>query len=269
MFDNLFDVFMSPDEGAGAGVTTDPNAGGQAAGAGEGTQTEPNQQQSQQQQVTTFDPTKHMTKEEASRAIQQRVNDLNQRYGRKATIVDKLAQATGWTEDMIDVYLDQVASGVGGAPQQQQQQAHQIDPALLQTQALAKNAAQATLETRRMVEEQAIKTNPLYADFEQVKDQVRQYADQTGLSLEQAYWAVNGASRAKAIQQEAEQRALANVNRNRGLGAEGDGAAEFSKLGLSAEEIAFAQATGTDPKRFAALKNATDLDSYRKLKQQK
>jgi hypothetical protein len=259
MFDWMFAPFFSPDDGAaGDGVTPEvtPSPGGSGepnlAGIGQ-----------QQQTQVMFDPTKHVTKEEASRAVQSRVNELSSRakqYEAYAKVVQKLAQKTGMDVSQIEQYIDGYGAG-GGATQP--------DPVVLQAQQTALTAGRVALETRRMLEEQALKTDPTYADFDQVKDQVREFADRTGMTLSEAYWAVNGANRAKAIQQEAEQRALANIQKRQGLGAEGDGGADLKSLGLSAEQVQFAKMAGMDPKHFAEMKQVRGLDEYRALKAKK
>lgn len=199
-------------------------------------------------------PDGYIPKEVAEKHISSRVNELNQKYRPYREVVEELQQVTGMTLDQIRAYIRQYSQQANVNPN--------VDPQLAETQRLAHTAGQTALETRRMVEEQILKQNPLYSDYDLVKDKVVEYADRYGLSLEQAYWAVNGANRAANIQKEVEQRTLARIKERDGLGAEGDGAAEYKKLGLSAEEIQFAKASGMTPEEYAKMKNIKTLDEF-------
>lgn len=206
-----------------------------------------------------FDPEKYISRDEAGKATSARINELKRKYEPYEQMVKRLQAASGMTLDQIDAYLNQQTGG--GAPS-----GNYPDPRYVQQANTAQAAAKLSLETRRMVEEQTMSRNPLYSDYDQVKDEVREVADNLGIELEKAYWVVNGQNRTKSLEKDIEKRVLANINKKRGLGAEGDGAVlEHKKLGLTAEEVQFAQKAGMDPKEYAALKGVVSLEQYEKL----
>lgn len=250
--------FYSPDDVAGTGVTGTQTATGSDQNVTGGQQSQGTQMTpGQQTQQSIFDPERHTTKEEASKAVKSRVDELNGKFKPYVEVVNRLMQKTGMTPEAIMQFVE----GYGAQTQQ-----HQVDPAVEQLRNTALTSAKVAFDTRRMVEEQELKSDANYADYEQVKDQVREYADQLGIPLKQAYWAVNGQTKVEAAKKEAAQRALEEARKRGGLGAESDSHAEFQQLGITPEQAAFYQAVGMDPKKAAALKRVNNLTDYRSLK---
>lgn len=153
-----------------------------------------------------------------------------------------------------------------------------VDPAIAQQmaaiQAQTLQAQQGLLDTRLDVEEARLgaqlEKDGLAQDWSEIRDDVRDFARKTGLGLEQALYAVAGPKLLQKIRSNTEAATLARVRERAGRGVESaEGGGGLEKLGLSAEELAFARETGFDPKEYAALKNTSDLDSYLKLKSRK
>lgn len=157
-------------------------------------------------------------------------------------------------------------------------EAQGLDPAIAQRlahqQAMEQKNSQTMADMRLDIEETKLESKfekkGLLQDFEEHKDEARDLARATGMPLERAYLAVRGDEVLTRVEKDTEQRVLNRAKERAGRGVESaEGGGEIEKLGLSAEELAFARGSGFDPKEYAALKNATDLDSYNKLKTRK
>lgn len=210
------------------------------------------------------------SKAQMSKIVSDRVNKLNT-Y--KKT-VESMSKLTGMSEQQIIDYIGQqqgnvnAASHLQGQPQPShvQQQPQQNDYA---TQ-MAIAAGRVAIEAKRQIELSSLQSNPIYSDLfsdTELKENVMQVADAAGISVKDAYWQLHGEAKATSIQKDTEQRVLANVKARSGLGAESDLSTteELQKLNLTAEEIAFAQKSGMDVKRYAALKGVHTLDDYERL----
>lgn len=214
-------------------------------------------------------------KQSASRAIQAEKAKLKQKYegqiNQYRSVVDRLTKVTGLTPEQLAQRLDAFTQ------QQQAQQAQQsgLDPQVYQHLNGMANVLQATraetLKLQRELEKSKLMANPTYADFADVEEDVTEYADRFGVSLEQAYWAVNGSKRAEQIAREAEQRAIANRENTRdfsvvsGDRSTGSDSAKFE----SEEEMLAASIFGLSAEDYKALEKADNIDKWNKYLEKK
>lgn len=131
-------------------------------------------------------------KSQVSKIVSDRVNKLNDKYkefDRYKGTMDKLIAMSGLTESQFYAQLEQVelqekAKSMGVSPEIAQQ--------MLASQHALEEAKRTTMDMKYQMEEQSLLTNPLYEGYNNSKEQVRQMAETTGMSLEQSYWATNG-----------------------------------------------------------------------------
>lgn len=205
--------------------------------------------------------------------IRQRIAETHAKYKDYDTLkglAEQLEKLTGLDVNTINqqlsAYAQQIVAHQTGIPPQ-------LSSQLDATQREALKAREENLNIRLDLEEERLKNNPLYADLkdnQEVRQAVRDYAKKMGVSLEQAYWAVQGSKRVEQVQRETEQRVLAELQAKAAYGGVmGDSSQEIRDLGLTPDEIGAARLLGMDPKEYAALKKAEDLDAYRSLKSKK
>ncbi len=215
---------------------------------------------------------KMFAQEEVDRVVTERLNRERKKWQKeidsrpevqffKKAGIDPSDALNRWEAQQTQAYVDQ---GVDPAIAQQM--------AAIQAQTL--QAQQGLLDTRLDVEEtrlgSQLEKDGLAQDWTEIRDDVRDFARKTGLGLEQALYAVAGPKLLQKIRSNTETATLARVKERAQRGVESaEGGGELEKLGLSAEELAFARGSGYDLKEYAALKNASDLDSYLKLKSRK
>lgn len=204
-----------------------------------------------------------------TKVLRQRLSAERKARKQYEDAVKRLARLAGTD---VDTLLQQVdlaerigfAPGQVATPQPQPQQplpSQPTDPTA--TALLASGLAyQQALDARYAVEAAQLRQDPLYADIDAKLPVVKQTAQRYGLTLRQAYNMLYADETAKR----AEQRALQSAQQRRGLTAERDlGVAEPAKLGLDDDEYDAAIRMGYDPRVYAALKKATNLDEYERL----
>ena len=243
-------------------LDTDSGDGGQdikpEVSTGDGDQTQPEK--------------KMLAQDEVDRVVTERLNRERKKWQKeidsrpevqffKKAGIDPSDALSRWEAQQTQAYVDQ---GVDPAIAQQM--------AAIQAQTL--QAKQGLFDTRLDVEEarlgSQLEKDGLAQDWTEIRDDVRDFARKTGLGLEQALYAVAGPKLMQKIRSNTETATLARVQERAKRGVESaEGGGELEKLGLSTEELAFARGSGYDPKEYAALKNASDLDSYLKLKSRK
>lgn len=210
------------------------------------------------------------TDEDVQNMIRGRLKDAQAKfeaqYGPYKQTLEKLMDISGMSLEDVQEYIANY--------EQEQMRQKGIDPDLYKqlqgVKDIGVNAGQVALETRRMIEEEQLKREAMYSDYDQVKEEVREAADRFGITLKEAYWMVNGINRAAAIQKETEQRVMENLRNKRGLGAEGDSSGEIpAGLDLTPEEFRIAKESGIDPAEYAAMKNIQDYGQYLEAKKQK
>lgn len=219
-------------------------------------------------QSTDPDADNYVPKERVQEIIRERLSEekskrerLAEQYSKYESAIEKLKKASNLSEEQIFQYIDQ-----------QTQQALQQNPNAQYYDEMEKkleSANSVTMDTRRMLEEDKLLRNPMYSDYEEIKDDVREFADDYGISLERAYWAVNGSEKAEKIRKQAEQKALESAKKRSGLGAESDSHAKMQELGLTQEEMSFAKELGIDLEEMSMLGKISSLEDYRKYKDTK
>jgi hypothetical protein len=257
----------------GEGNMTQTQTSTQNQSSGGQEPTTPNQGQQQQQGQPQPPGEEMIPKSRVQEIIRQRLAETRAKYQDYETlkgVVSQLEKLTGLTLDQLSqqlaAYEQQLVSRQVGVPPQ-------ILGQLDATQREALKAREESLNIRLDLEEERLKNSPLYADLkedQEVRQAVREYAKRNGVSLEQAYWAVQGPKRVEQIKRETEQRVLADLKAKAAYGGVmGDSSEEIQKLGLTPEELSAARAMGMDPKEYAALKNVDNIEAYRSLKKKK
>lgn len=233
--------------------------------------TETGSEQEVQTAQQTEDKDTTYTKEDVSRIIQARLAEEQRKYGdydKLRALSSKLEHLTGRTADdlsqQLDIYYQQLEAQQSGLPPQAHQEINMAKQAAIQ-------AYQQNLDLRLAIEEQNMKRDPVYADLKgELREAAYAYARRAGVSLTQAYWAVNGPAKAKQLEREIEQRILANQKHRDESGVvTGDSAEEAKSLGLTMEQIQAAKLLGMTPAEYAAFAKVDNLESYRKFKKDK
>jgi len=205
----------------------------------------------------------YIPKSQASSAVQSRLEQEKKKYEPYKNLVSKLEKATGMTSDQIEQYIEQQQKTGGAGNMEQQNQQQQMNPQMNNLQQTTQAAAQVALETRRMLEEEKLKQDSLFSDYDDVKDEVRDFADKTGVDLRQAYLAVKGEDKINEVKEKTEKQVVANLESKGGLGAEEDGVKEeMEKYDLSEEEMELAKMAGMSAEEFASMRDAHNLDDY-------
>lgn len=203
------------------------------------------------------------TEAEVEEILKKRIYPEKQKAAREVQAyqerLTRLAQLSGTTVEQLTAYLDNPQAYV-------QQQRQPVDAQVAME---ARKAQEMAIGAYYAVEEAELKKDPRFSGYAEVAEEVKDYAKLNGLPLKKAYLLLHGEDLLKRIEQDTEQRVLASANKRKGLGAESDNAAEFKKLGITEEEAAFCRHSGMSIQEFAALKNASSIDAYRKLKQTK
>lgn len=216
-------------------------------------------------------PEEVIPKSHVSKIVSERVNQLNEKYkdyGRYKGTIERLANMAGLTEDQFFTQLEQVEL------QQQAQQmgvSPEIAKRMSESQRALEDAKRVTLDMKYQMEEQTLMTNPLYEDYNNVKDQVRQVAEASNMTLEQAYWAINGPALLEKQTKLAEHRVSHNMQHKQKRGTvEGEGGGKVSKnagAALDDRQRRMAEAMGLSADEYA-LYNDEDLD-YDKILEMK
>ncbi len=211
-------------------------------------------------------PEKQLTQAEVDRIIQDRLARAERKW-REKDPANQFFKKTG-----VD---PQLAMQAWEAQQQQRLQEQGYDPVMAQQiahqQAITLQTQQGLASVRMDVEEARLlpdlEKHGLAQDFEEVRDEAKDLASRSGLSLREAYFALRGPEALSRVSTNAEQRALARAKERQTKGVDSvEGGGELERLGLSREEIAAAQRLGMDPKRAAVLLQVKNLDDFRKLK---
>lgn len=237
--------------GAGDGVTDDSNATSQP----------------------DADSTEMVSKEKVQEIVSSRVNEVNDKYQKHQNLVNRLEQVTGMGMDAIEAYLDNYenqAQTQQAAPANQQTNQNQQNPDIDNIKQTATAAGNVAMQTKRQVEEHMLMQDDTYSDYEEHKEDIREFADAKGMPLEQAYWAIAGPDKIEKVRSQTEQKVLQEAKNRGGLTAEGDSSTEAAqKFDLSGDEMQFLKeleeaGMGMSPEEYAELKDARSLDDYNK-----
>jgi len=254
-------LFADPPGGESGGAPSgDPGPGGDPSGGGSGNPP-PNT------------PTERMfTETQMQGAIRARLAEEQKKYAdydSNKNIVDRLAKITGRSAQDIQKELDGLvmeteANQAGMHPvvyQQLNQGAREIE-----------SMREENLNIRMDLEESKLMNDPMYSSLKDktVNDTVREYARKTGATMEQSFWATQGATTMKQRELEMEQRIKTNLQNQMGHGnIMTEMTEEVKGLGLTADELAYCRQTGKDPADYAAMKNMNSIDAYRAHKKSK
>lgn len=209
-------------------------------------------------------------KSAVSKIVSERVNAINKKFENheryKATI-DRLVGMSGLTEDQFYAQLQQIelqekAQKMGVSPEVAQQ--------IVQSQKALEEANRLTMDMKYQMEEQQLKVNPLYENYESVKDDVRGIASKSGMTLEQAYWALQGPQLLEKQTKLTEQRSIQNQaykNKRTTVEIEGGDKTPSGIVNLTDSEKAMANKLGLSPEEYAFY-NSDDLD-YDKIRELK
>lgn len=216
----------------------------------------------------------YIAKSQVSKIVSERVNQLNEKYknhDRYRGTIERLANMAGLTEDQFFAQLEQVEL-------QQQAQQMGVSPEIAKQMTASKlaleEAKRVTLDMKYQMEEQALVSNPLYEDYENVKDQVRKVAGTTGMTLEQAYWAVNGPALLEKQTKLAEHRVSHNLQHKQKRGTvEGEGGSKTPKTpgaALDDRQRRMAESMGISADEYALYNDdSLDYDKILEMKSKK
>jgi len=216
-------------------------------------------------QRTAATDTSVVDKQTVSHAIQAEKAKLKQKYetalGKYKNVVDRLASLSGMDADQLaqrlDAYTQQLAAQNSGmSPEIYQHLSGMTDT--------VRGIQRQNLELQRKLEENELKANPTYADFDEVRDDVYDYADKYNVSLRESYWAVNGDRRAEQIARETEQRLIAQREQVGDLGVvSGDYSTSSEGVKFeSRDEAEAASIFGMSADEYRALEKAKDIDDW-------
>ena len=176
-------------------------------------------------------------------------------------LTDRMMRATGMNEK-------QLAEKLEAFEQQQQMKQSGLDPTTYQhlsgMAGTVRQVYEQNLALQQKIEESELKADPIYSDYDEVAESVKAHAAKTGMTLRQAYWAVNGENRSKQLAREAEQRTIAQREANAGFGvvsANGSLSGQANKF-ESQDEAFVANAFGIEADEHNALKNSKNIDDW-------
>lgn len=161
---------------------------------------------------------------------------------KKAALAEKMMQHAGVSD--LETFQKQL-----DALEAQKHIDQGVDPAyaqMLVTQQRQLAEMQRTLNRQKYdVQVTQLKSNPFFADIDDVREEVEEFADRSGLTLEQAYMAVRGPQRMKDFETQVTQRVLNNQQKKQSkkLDTSNSGQPKTQpKVKLSADELAVAKA---------------------------
>lgn len=231
------------------------------------------QEEQQEEQPTEDKPTEEQPEEEQQQEEQQEEeqpkmvplsalekerdkwkNRLKETEKYKST-VEKLAKYSGLDEDALAQQIEQI--------QVQQYTNQGIDPqmaqAFVQQQSKLSQYEQSLKKQQRDMEVTQLKDNPMYSDIETYRDELEDYADQKGVSLKEAYFAVRGEDVFSSRMTEMEQRILNNLQNKQKAKVDtsaNGGEKSKPKVQLSSDELEVAKMAGMTPKEYHEMKNS-------------
>lgn len=142
-------------------------------------------------------------------------------------------------------------------------------------QALKSNGNSAS-KLKRDLEYESLVSDPFYEDLREVREEVEELADRSGLSLKQAYNALYGETKYTKsrtdIERQLEQKLLANKQKKQSAFVDTSNTGSLqanTKIKLSADEIAIARSAGMTPKEYYAMKVFSSPEQYKKFKTKK
>jgi len=196
--------------------------------------------------------------------LQKSYRETQKRMKEYEQVLDDLASLAGVDRQTLlqQLELAKIAVKYGQPAQRKTQQALTQADGQSSADYLAQAAFQQSQEALYNLEAVQLKQDPLYSDIDKKLPTVKQVAQRYGISLKQAYNMLY----ADEVAKRAERRALENAKVRSGLSAERDyGVQEPTRLGLDEEEFQAAIKMGYDPRVYAALKEATNIDEYERL----
>jgi hypothetical protein len=211
-------------------------------------------------------------KEQVQAIIKTRVGTINRRVEKLQPYkqaFDRISEITGMDVNQLITRLnsmsEQEQATILGIPVEQVRVAKQTKA--LNTQAQTENQ-----KLKRQLDEQALKADKRYSDYDLYKDEIDDVLeDNPKLSVKQAYLLVKGDTATTAAIRDAEQRAVNKqvIARQKGIVKPSGASSGAQGPKLSNEIISAAKAIGMDPVEYARYQAIDNIDSYRKLKQTK
>jgi len=215
------------------------------------------------------------TQEEVQAAIRGRLAEEQKKYQNYDTykgLVERISTLTGQTPEAIAVQLEQIETQRRIQQQQQQGISPEIARQLESTQRESQQTREQLLETQYNLEEERLVRDALYAPLkeEEIKKSVREFAKKNNMTLEQAFWATQGPTRAKQMQTEIEQRVSTSLREKMARGGVlTDDADDGGAGSLTPEQRAAARLMGLSEEEYKASLDSPDLESYRKARKAK
>ncbi len=261
----LIDLQMFAEEDGGSDPTpTDPVA--------QVNDSEPDYEEPAHQEPPTdpVEPEEMIPKSKVSEIVSKRVNEINDKYkdaDKYKSRMDKLLKLSGLTEEQFEQQLQQIelqnsATSMGVSPE--------IAKQIQESQLAAQQAKDQADAMKYQYEEIQLQQNPLYEGYEEVKDEVREFAAKTGVTLEQGYWALHGTTLAQKQAKQAKDTTVANQRYRKdrgGVESEGGGTVpETPGASLNKAQVRMAKKIGMSPDEYA-LWSSEDMtyDKSRKI----
>ncbi|HYD91737.1 MAG TPA: hypothetical protein VEA37_09660 [Flavobacterium sp.] len=179
------------------------------------------------------------------RKWQEKMRQIEQ----KAQLADRFASLTGVDAENMNQYLDhlevnnQVENGVP----------EHVAQALVQQQRQIQTMWTQLNQQNRDNEVNTLKADPFYADIEDFREEIENYANHTGISMKQAYMAVRGEQRVAEYAREVEQRTLLNKAKKQAQKVDtsisGDNT-PAPKVKLTTDQMAIAKMAGMTPQEY-------------------
>lgn len=194
---------------------------------------------------------------------QSRLNDPVLK--KKLALADRLAAMSGTS---LDALYDQM--------EQMEVQRHidqgvnpQMAEAFVRGQKEISDAKKLLNKQTMDLEIKNLKSDPFFSDVDDYREELEEYADRTGLTIEQTYMAIRGKERVKEMQTEIEQRTLNNINKKQSKKLDtttnGEGKTK-TKVKLSKEQLDMAKAAKMTPQEYYAMTKIENADQYKKMK---
>jgi len=207
-----------------------------------------------------------------AKMISSRLNEVKKQYeGTEAykEVVEMIGDIIGYKDiNLISQHLKTLHA------QHQARQMGMTPQGYQMYQAQQQQMEQQVKQTKRTLIEQQfeqMKANPKYSDADLYKDQIVDLALNSGLSVQQAYWAVAGEHAAQRLSAsaaaDAEHRTLNSIANARTKQVQGgDSGAQKSGPQVTPEIKAAAEKVGMDPVEYMQYMNIITLDQARALR---
>lgn len=216
-----------------------------------------------EQQPKTY--TEDEMKKIVSDQVQTRVKELNTKYGPAHRVSEKLLSAYGMKS--VDDLEKEIDAALNVFKQQGVQQTPAVSPQDVATQAALK-AQEVAREASLSVEEANLLAKADYADVakdSELRQKLKEYAKKNEVSLETAFWALQGPEKAAKIRDEVKQQTIDEMKAKiaRGGSLDDNVSTAGSETKLSGEEREAARFMRIGDNEFSELNRDTGDDGTR------